>query len=494
MRFNDQQLAVARYYLNNDGNIAAIASAGCGKTSLLIGLSKLVKTPMSFALFAFTKNTADHLSTKLPNLTGCVSTTYSAGLKALTNHLRELDESSNKIEVKANKYEDIYHRLVDEPWNQETWQARCKGAYPVNDKMLRTMVLQHLNICMLNLWLTPDKINQYLSEVWEFKGISRYWVAQVIQQSINIGVHELQNWSVVSFTDMVVYPTVLGCKVKQYKTIFVDEAQDLSKAQRMLIKASLMEGGQLVIVGDPRQAIYNFSGSDLHSFQNFVDEFSCKKFRLKVNYRSATEIIRFAQELDPYICAKDNAPKGEVFYLTESDAISYLHNSKEPVLVVSRTHYRLISLAISLTLDGVPFTYQNGNFTKMLTAIIQWYMSDCLESLTMVEWVGGLCEHVQPQTRDLLDCVLAFQTISGLNGNKLISYIRKFFADCAKESAINLSTIHAAKGQEKETVVYWGINLLPHPNAQTMGDLESESNLDYVARTRAIEKLILVEL
>jgi DNA helicase II / ATP-dependent DNA helicase PcrA len=64
----------------------------------------------------------------------------------------------------------------------------------------------------------------------------------------------------------------------------------------------------------------------------------------------------------------------------------------------------------------------------------------------------------------------------------------------AADRGVNLSTIHAAKGLEFDTVFVAGCeeNLFPHWKSQdTMDDLQEERRLMYVAMTRAKERLYL---
>jgi DNA helicase-2/ATP-dependent DNA helicase PcrA len=54
-------------------------------------------------------------------------------------------------------------------------------------------------------------------------------------------------------------------------------------------------------------------------------------------------------------------------------------------------------------------------------------------------------------------------------------------------------TIHKSKGLENNTIFILHPELLPHPAATQEWQMQQESNLKYVAITRAIENLIWVK-
>jgi DNA helicase-2/ATP-dependent DNA helicase PcrA len=86
---------------------------------------------------------------------------------------------------------------------------------------------------------------------------------------------------------------------KSYNYIFIDEGQDLNKAQYYLLKA--LCGDQIknvMIVGDPNQSIYGFNGSAPKYMQTFfVDDFKAQKITLDENYRCSKQVIDAANKL-----------------------------------------------------------------------------------------------------------------------------------------------------------------------------------------------------
>src|SRR5690606_18120963 len=104
----------------------------------------------------------------------------------------------------------------------------------------------------------------------------------------------------------------LDLRVREFDNVLVDEAQDLNVAQRILIRRMLKEGGRLIAVGDPRQAIYGFRGADSDSFRLIGEEFNATDLPLTVTFRCPKAVVAQAQRYVSHIQAHETAPEGEV--------------------------------------------------------------------------------------------------------------------------------------------------------------------------------------
>ena len=74
----------------------------------------------------------------------------------------------------------------------------------------------------------------------------------------------------IDFDDMIYLPAKLGLVKKSFDLLIVDEAQDLNPAQHELV---VRGSKQVLAVGDDKQAIYGFRGSDSNSINNLIDHF-----------------------------------------------------------------------------------------------------------------------------------------------------------------------------------------------------------------------------
>ncbi|BCL74079.1 DNA helicase (plasmid) [Vibrio nigripulchritudo] len=124
-------------------------------------------------------------------------------------------------------------------------------------------------------------------------------------------------------------PSIASKIAKQYKHLLVDEYQDTNPIQAMILFELLQNNKDLslFIVGDTRQAIYDFRGSDVSLmtraekwFGKFLD------FELTENYRSSPEMISFTN-----MFAKDMHNQLTPGQLTSGCPQNFASNTQCPV-------------------------------------------------------------------------------------------------------------------------------------------------------------------
>ncbi len=78
---------------------------------------------------------------------------------------------------------------------------------------------------------------------------------------------------------------------ERYRVVLVDEFQDTDPVQWQIMKRAFGEGGTtLVLIGDPKQAIYAFRGADVYAYIDAAEE-AVAKATLEVNWRSDQALI-----------------------------------------------------------------------------------------------------------------------------------------------------------------------------------------------------------
>jgi DNA helicase-2/ATP-dependent DNA helicase PcrA len=117
-----------------------------------------------------------------------------------------------------------------------------------------------------------------------------------------------------------------------YRYVCIDEAQDLNNAQYRVIQALCGESFRnVMLVGDENQSIYAFNGSSSkYMSELFVRDFEPTLFTLDENFRSAKQIIKYANSL---VGGNDDISK--YYYDGEVNVNSYSNEQEEALAVRS---------------------------------------------------------------------------------------------------------------------------------------------------------------
>jgi exodeoxyribonuclease V beta subunit len=89
--------------------------------------------------------------------------------------------------------------------------------------------------------------------------------------------------------NMPVAQTLCAAIHERYPVALIDEFQDTDAQAWAILRAIYGTRGGLVLVGDPKQSIYRFRGSDVHTFVRAAQ--ICQRFYLRENYRSSTTLL-----------------------------------------------------------------------------------------------------------------------------------------------------------------------------------------------------------
>jgi len=200
----------------------------------------------------------------------------------------------------------------------------------------------------------------------------------------------LQEQNAIDFDDILFYayrilsenPSVAKMYASLYKYICVDEAQDLNFAQYEVIKALCADNiKNVMFVGDANQSIYGFNGSNSELMvKNFVNDFKPTIFELNENFRSAKEIIAYANKLVNIDSVSNYYYNGELRAFACSDEKSEAefvvnkidelrekgHSDVEGNLgyddfaIIARNRYVLQNIEIVLQQKNIPYFYKKS--------------------------------------------------------------------------------------------------------------------------------------
>jgi len=309
----------------------------------------------------------------------------------------------------------------------------------------------------------------------------------------------------ITWDDQVWLPVVNGWALEQFDVIFVDEAQDLSKARTELLMRSLAPGGRLIAVGDRFQAIYGFGGADTDSIPNLIERLAATVLPLSISYRCATAIVQEAHQYNPAIEAAPGAAPGAVDSL---DARKLGETADPGTAIISRTNAPLIALYFSLIRSGKRAIMLGRDFGRLLTYRIRgWQKKEPGLTGTMLlmrnaEWRADRvawaeeknCPAVATRAHDEADAIEALaKDVTPLGSEGAVADIlerieRMFSPDDAAgdgKALVTLSSTHKFKGSERGRIFMLAETYRP-------GESQEETNLAYVAVTRAMRHLTYV--
>lgn len=307
----------------------------------------------------------------------------------------------------------------------------------------------------------------------------------------------------ISFDDMIYLPAKMGLAKKIYDLLIVDEAQDLNPAQHAIISNV---ADQVVLVGDDRQAIYHFRGSDSDSINNCKKmlDGEIKELTLTTTWRCPTSHVEAVNHIVPDLKAAPNAIEGEIHNIKRSEMYDHL---KGGALVMCRTNGPLCSLAFNLLSREIPVRIQGREFSRQIISLINKLRTDDDSIPSLMAHLENYEEsetsriqqtkqfNTNMAVQNLLDKCTSIRSLSeGLSYvPELLERIEILFSEQRKEDQILLSTVHRAKGLEADDIFIIYPELMPFPAAKMPEEIEQETNLIYVAHTRGKKRKFIVE-
>lgn len=150
-------------------------------------------------------------------------------------------------------------------------------------------------------------------------------------------------------------PTVAAFYRRLYRYIFLDEAQDLNPAQYFLLRALCGEEHRnVMMVGDPRQAIFVFNEANPKFMEDFRRDFAAAQLVLEENFRSSRKILEVARRLTPAFGMEGNlAIEGEVKLLRGDTPDDEAHKVADEIAALLRDGHPEIQGTIKLEQIGV---------------------------------------------------------------------------------------------------------------------------------------------
>ena len=477
------------FITEGEGNAVVSAKAGSGKTFTIVNAMKLIPKTKKTIFIAFNKSIADELNEKLKNNSNCMAyTTHSLGFRMVRRNLGNdiiVDEYKYRTYLK-NNFLDVTG-LNDGEINIEKNQI---NEYTEN-------ILLLIDFSRLFLAHNDEAINNIV-ERYDVPLIANE--VEAVKRCLEWGKNNITS---IDYVDMLWLPTALNLRPlgMLYDWVFLDEAQDSSIAAIALFKKCVKPNvGRWVCVGDEKQCINLFCGSNEDNFRQLCHSENTQVFDLPVSYRCGKKIIEFSQSIVKDILPKENAIDGEIkngcklSCLKDGDMV--LARSKAPLLKV---YTKLIKKGINCYIKGLDI---GANLINLLDSIKGEELNINLKKDgVFIRLYDKLFETrnklVEKRGLDIDDASLSsyimeqYDTIKALEvlafncttKNELKSRIKDIFKEDSK--GVCLSTIHKSKGLEADNVYILCHSSMPSKNCHHEWERIQEKNLMYVAYTRA---------
>lgn len=358
-----------------------------------------------------------------------------------------------------------------------------------------------------------------LKEIWEenydvceWSELERFQDAYQDFKSANV---------VMDFTDLL-YAYVGMCDPLHADEVYVDEGQDLSSAQWMVLQHAYGGAGRVTIVGDDDQAIFKWSGADVDIFLGLGGD----KHVLSKSYRLPQEVHKFATNIVSKIDNRFDKPftprdtEGRVEFFNDLYGVDI--NPDEKTMFLVRNSYLAGRITERLQELGLPYT--NKGYSSIRSAHVKAIYA--IEKLRQQKPISGeeakaMYDHMRVgyylergkkthianlkdteeidfaklnQNYGLKDLAPWYTALEGVP-QQAIDYYRGLLSNGYSLTAtpkLAISTIHAAKGGEADHVVVLS-DMAYRSHSEYEKQPDNERRVAYVAVTRAKERLSIVQ-
>jgi DNA helicase II / ATP-dependent DNA helicase PcrA len=332
-----------------------------------------------------------------------------------------------------------------------------------------------------------------------------------------------------------------------FRYFVVDEFQDVSPLQKLLLEAWLGDRDDLCVVGDPHQTIYTFAGATAAYLTGFVTEFpAAAVVRLVRDYRSTPQVVAVANQLigaaTPLVAQRKPGPSPLLTeFGDEADEaggvavqVRALLGGGVPareIAILVRINAHTERFESALNENGVPYVVRGAErfYDRPVVKQALVLMRGAARSagvgqdetgrdgggpeklpeavrhiLTSMGFTGPVSIGAgQAQARERWESLAAIaQLAEDLHAARPGTTLADFAAELTQRAelghapvvdGVTITTMHAAKGLEWDAVLLPGLieGVMPIVHARTPDAVEEERRLLYVAVTRAREHLYL---
>ena len=289
MTLNSEQNKAVRHI---DGPLLILAGAGSGKTATMTHrMAYMIEQgidPRSILAVTFTNKAAGEMRSRVTDLVGEVY-----GMWIMTFHamcLRMLRYSPERLGYKAG------FTVYDET-DKKTLIKRISRELEVDDRMTPvSLIITVISKCK-EREEGPEEFIASRPGLPQDKSIYEVYKRYTAElMAANAMDFDDLLWNGVKLLEQ--NPDILAYYANRFRYIMVDEYQDTNYLQYKLIRMLASVHGNLCVVGDDDQCIYQWRGADIRNILDFENDFrDVLTIRLEQNYRSDGNILKLANSV-----------------------------------------------------------------------------------------------------------------------------------------------------------------------------------------------------
>ncbi len=493
------------------------ALAGCSKTTTIAMASKRVRDP-ALAL-VFNKRNQVEMQPKLP---GNFKTQTMNGLGF--GSWTRANQQVNSWNVEPKKLGKLVTQL-----GKDRKMELTSEQWDFTHKLVSGAMLQGIVPGNLGEYLTPDE-----PVIWRAIGDDLGMVDEDFEYLFDLAREALEKSialaqaGTISFDDQVYCPTVLGGKFPLYPFVATDESQDLNLLNHRMVEKTLRADARLLVVGDPKQSIYQFRGACQDSMEKMLGlRRDWKRLPLATTFRCPKVVVERQQRHAPGFTAFHTNKEGSFHRLpkpmsgsnVELEAVGWSFADLEALrppggemAVLCRNNGPLMSLAFKLLRQGIGVSMLGRDIGKGLISLSRKIApedgtpTDITAGL-ITDWRAGetskaLANGQDDRVSGIVDRSECLQAALENAGVRDAGGLRRALALLFSRDSglVTLGSGHRSKGMEWNMVVHLDPWRLPSKYAKEAAArgygaaMEQEMNLLYVMETRTRDVLVEVNL
>jgi len=283
---------------HGDGAILIVAGPGSGKTRVLTERVRRLLTEVQghyrILALTFTNKAANEMKERLAEFENIeqrafLGTFHSFCLEVLAT--RGEGVGINAIPTVFESYQDRKQVLLQAVMSDPALQSELyQIADPKEQSKRLSYWLETISALKGDL-LQPEAVEDDL--------MSRVYAAYNSGLSAS-SAYDFDDLLFLTYRLFTERPKIADFYRRQYRYILVDEAQDINEAQYRILQSLCGQTYRnVMLVGDPKQAIFVWNGADPKYLDLFGKDFQATKIVLTDNFRSSKAVVEAAKKLAP---------------------------------------------------------------------------------------------------------------------------------------------------------------------------------------------------